>query len=78
MIPTEIHLSWEICLTVVESYLMLKVLVEPNRNVSFSDTPFLYDHIWSYVVQSLVYPYNSLCFREGEMYRKASNVKGLF
>ena len=24
----------------------VKIPVRPNRNVSFPDTPFLYDHIW--------------------------------
>ena len=28
---------------------MLKFLFGPNRNASFPDTPFLYDHIWFYV-----------------------------
>ena len=48
---------------------MLKFLVEPNRNASFSDIPFLYDHIYGLVWSSpvLVYPYNPLYFHVGEM-----------
>ena len=36
----------------IECHLMLKFPVGPNRNASFPDTPFLYDHIhiWSCMV----------------------------
>ena len=36
-------------LSVVEHHLMLRFPVRPNRNTSFPETPFLHDHIWSYV-----------------------------
>ena len=32
---------------------MSKFLVGPNRNASFPDTPFLYNHTWSHVGLSI-------------------------